>query len=205
MRARRVADRFCAAVSSRFSCSSLAAVSLAILATATCRADDTGPTLDGGDTAWMIVATALVLFMTLPWLVAITPASGTAGPLGAIALGSISAIVCYWAATSVKHRFRYDDSLDVFGVHGVGGVVGAVLTGVVAAPALGGSGLAHESIASQVWWQTASVLVTAAWSGVVSVVAFLLVDRLVGMRASREVEQMGLDLSEHQEQAYEIV
>ena len=90
-------------------------------------------------------------------------------------------------------------------MHGVGGVVGAVLTGVVAAPALGGSGLAHESIASQVWWQTASVLVTAAWSGVVSVVAFLLVDRLVGMRASREVEQMGLDLSEHQEQAYEIV
>ena len=86
MRARRVADRFCAAVSSRFSCSSLAAVSLAILATATCRADDTGPTLDGGDTAWMIVATALVLFMTLPGLVAITPASGTAGPLGAIAL-----------------------------------------------------------------------------------------------------------------------
>jgi ammonium transporter, Amt family len=305
MRARQVADRFCAAVSSRFSCSSLAAVSLVILATATCRADDTGPTLDGGDTAWMIVATALVLFMTLPglslfygglitcllvgarrgfpkepmrphnlplavmgtgmlwvgwfgfnagsalaangtaamprlvthlgaaaaattWmaielvthkkasalgvatgavagLVAITPASGTAGPLGAIALGSISAIVCYWAATSLKHRFRYDDSLDVFGVHGVGGIVGAVLTGVVAAPALGGSGLAHESIASQVWWQTASVLVTAAWSGGVSVVAFLLVDRLVGMRASREVEQMGLDLSEHQEQAYEIV
>jgi ammonium transporter, Amt family len=451
MRARRVADRFCATVSSRFSCSSLAAAGLALFATATCRAEESVPTLDGGDTAWMIVATALVLFMTLPglslfygglvrsknvlsvlvqclamagvmsllwvaygyslaftnggevqqfiggteklffrgitpeslsgtipeslfaafqmtfaiitpalivgafaermrfsgmllfctlwftfsylpichmawagegalfhqwgvldfaggtvvhvnagiaglitcllvgarrgfpkepmrphnlplavmgtgmlwvgwfgfnagsalaangtaamallvthlaaaaaattWmaielvthkkasalgvatgavagLVAITPASGMAGPLGAIALGSISAIVCYWAATSVKHRFRYDDSLDVFGVHGVGGVVGAVLTGVVAAPALGGSGLAHESIASQVWWQTASVLVTAAWSGVVSVVAFLLVDRLVGMRASREVEQMGLDLSEHQEQAYEIV
>jgi Amt family ammonium transporter len=138
-------------------------------------------------------------------LVAITPASGTAGPLGAIGLGCVSALVCYWAATSLKHRFRYDDSLDVFGVHGVGGIVGAVLTGVVAAPALGGSGLTHDSIASQVWWQTASVLVTAAWSGVVSVVAFLVVDRLVGMRASREVEQMGLDLSEHQEQAYEIV
>ncbi|MFM1902478.1 MAG: hypothetical protein RLZZ440_378 [Planctomycetota bacterium] len=138
-------------------------------------------------------------------LVAITPASGTAGPLGAIGLGCVSALVCYWAATSLKHRFRYDDSLDVFGVHGVGGIVGAVLTGVVAAPALGGAGLAHESIAGQVWWQTASVLVTAAWSGVVSVVAFLVVDRLVGMRASREVEQMGLDLSEHQEQAYEIV
>ena len=138
-------------------------------------------------------------------LVAITPASGNAGPLGAIVLGCISAAVCYWAATSLKHRFRYDDSLDVFGVHGVGGIVGAVLTGAVAAPALGGSGMNHNSIAAQVWWQTASVLVTAVWSGVVSAIAFLVVDRLVGMRASREVEQMGLDLSEHQEQAYEIV
>jgi Amt family ammonium transporter len=138
-------------------------------------------------------------------LVAITPASGTAGPLGAIVLGCLSAMICYWSATSLKHRFGYDDSLDVFGVHGVGGVVGAVLTGVVAAPAFGGTGILHDSIAGQIGWQAASVLVTAAWSGVVSVVAYLLVDRLVGMRASREVEQMGLDLSEHQEQAYEIV
>jgi len=138
-------------------------------------------------------------------LVAITPASGTAGPLGAIVLGCLSAVICYWSATSLKHRFGYDDSLDVFGVHGVGGIVGAVLTGVVAAPAFGGTGIVHDSIASQVGWQSASVLVTAAWSGVVSIVAYLLVDRVIGMRASREVEQMGLDLSEHQEQGYEIV
>ena len=138
-------------------------------------------------------------------LVAITPASGNAGPLGAIGLGVVSALVCYWSATSLKHRFRYDDSLDVFGVHGVGGVVGAVLTGVVAAPAWGGSGILHDSIASQVWWQSASVLLTAVWSGVVSVIAFAIAKRVAGMRVSPETEQMGLDLSEHQEQAYEIV
>ena len=137
-------------------------------------------------------------------LVAITPASGNAGPLGAIGLGCVSAVVCYWAATSLKHRFNYDDSLDVFGVHGVGGIVGAVLTGVVAAPALGGSGMSHDSILEQVWWQTASVLVTAVWSGIVSVIAFMVAKRLAGMRIAPEAEQMGLDLSEHQEQAYEI-
>ena len=138
-------------------------------------------------------------------LVAITPASGTAGPLGAIALGCISSVVCYWSATSLKHRFHYDDSLDVFGVHGIGGIVGAVLTGVVASPALGGSGMEHDSMLMQVWWQTASVVVTAVWSCVVSIVAFAIAQRVAGMRVTPEAEQMGLDLSEHQEQAYEIV
>jgi len=139
-------------------------------------------------------------------LVAITPASGTAGPLGAVAIGAASALACYYFATSVKHRFGYDDTLDVFGVHGVGGVVGALLTGVFAAADLGGVGLAPDmTIASQVWAQARSVLVTAAWSGVVSVVAFLLVDKFVGMRVPIDVERGGLDLAEHQEQAYEIV
>ena len=138
-------------------------------------------------------------------LVAITPASGTAGPLGAIALGCISSVLCYWSATSLKHRFHYDDSLDVFGVHGIGGIVGAVLTGVVASPALGGSGMEHDSMLMQVWWQTASVVVTAVWSCVVSIVAFAIAQRVAGMRVAPESEQMGLDLSEHQEQAYEIV
>ena len=138
-------------------------------------------------------------------LVAITPASGTAGPLGAIALGCISSVLCYWSATSLKHRFHYDDSLDVFGVHGIGGIVGAVLTGVVASPALGGSGMEHDSMLMQVWWQTASVVVTAVWSCVVSIVAFAIAQRVAGMRVTPEAEQMGLDLSEHQEQAYEIL
>jgi Amt family ammonium transporter len=139
-------------------------------------------------------------------LVAITPASGTAGPLGAIAIGAASAVAGYYFATSVKHRFGYDDSLDVFGVHGVGGVVGALLTGVFVSADLGGSGLAEGmTISTQVWAQAKSVLVTIAWSGVVSVVAFFVVDKLVGMRVPVEVERGGLDLAEHQEQAYEIV
>lgn len=163
-------------------------------------------------TTWMVIelcshrkASALgVATGAVAGLVAITPASGNAGPLGAIGLGVVSALVCYWSATSLKHRFQYDDSLDVFGVHGVGGVVGAVLTGVVAAPALGGSGINYDSMLNQVWWQTASVLVTAVWSAVVSVIAFAIAKRVAGMRVTPEVEQMGLDLSEHQEQAYEI-
>jgi Amt family ammonium transporter len=139
-------------------------------------------------------------------LVAITPASGTAGPLGAVAIGAASAVAGYYFATSVKHRFGYDDSLDVFGVHGVGGVVGALLTGVFAATELGGSGLAEGmTIGSQVWAQAKSVLVTILWSGVVSAVAFFVVDKLVGMRVPIEAERGGLDLAEHQEQAYEIV
>jgi Amt family ammonium transporter len=139
-------------------------------------------------------------------LVAITPASGTAGPLGAVAIGAASAVAGYYFATSVKHRFGYDDSLDVFGVHGIGGIVGALLTGVFVSADLGGAGLAEGmTIGTQVWSQAKSVLVTIAWSGVVSVVAFFFVDKLVGMRVPIEVERGGLDLAEHQEQAYEIV
>ena len=139
-------------------------------------------------------------------LVAITPASGTAGPLGAIAIGAASAVAGYYFATKVKHRFGYDDSLDVFGVHGIGGIVGALLTGVFASAEFGGAGLADGmTVGGQLWAQAKSLLVTAAWSGVVSIAAFILVDRLVGMRVPMEVERGGLDLAEHQEQAYEIV
>lgn len=139
-------------------------------------------------------------------LVAITPASGTAGPLGAIVIGAASAVAGYYFATKVKHRFGYDDSLDVFGVHGIGGIVGALLTGVFAATEFGGAGLAEGvTVGGQVWAQAKSLLVTAAWSGVVSIAAFIIVDRLIGMRVPMEVERGGLDLAEHQEQAYEIV
>jgi Amt family ammonium transporter len=139
-------------------------------------------------------------------LVAITPASGTAGPLGAIVIGAASAVAGYYFATKVKHRFGYDDSLDVFGVHGIGGIVGALLTGVFAAAEFGGAGLVEGvTVAGQVWAQAKSLLVTAAWSGVVSIAAFIIVDRLIGMRVPMEVERGGLDLAEHQEQAYEIV
>jgi Amt family ammonium transporter len=139
-------------------------------------------------------------------LVAITPASGTAGPLGAVVIGAASAVAGYFFATKVKHDFGYDDSLDVFGVHGIGGIVGALLTGVFAAEQFGGSGLAEGmTIGTQVWAQAKSVAVTAVWSGIVSVAAFILVDRLVGMRVPMDVERGGLDLAEHHEQAYQIV
>lgn len=139
-------------------------------------------------------------------LVAITPASGTVGPFGAVVIGAASAAAGYYFATKVKHRFGYDDSLDVFGVHGIGGIVGALLTGVFAAAEFGGVGLAEGvTVGGQVWAQAKSLLVTAAWSGVVSIAAFIVVDRLVGMRVPMEVERGGLDLAEHQEQAYEIV
>ena len=137
-------------------------------------------------------------------LVGITPASGTAGPLGAVAIGASASLVGYYFATTVKHRFRYDDSLDVFGVHGVGGVIGAILTGVFAAESLGGVGL-DQPMLTQVWNQTLSVIVTIVWSGVVSTAAFIIANKLVGMRVTAETEQMGLDLNEHQEQAYDIV
>jgi Amt family ammonium transporter len=126
--------------------------------------------------------------------------------MGALAIGIIAGVVCLWGVTGLKRLLKADDSLDVFGVHGVGGIVGALLTGVFAAAECGGVGLAAgATIGGQVWAQAKSVLVTAIWSGVVSAVAFVVVDRLVGMRVAVEIERGGLDLAEHHEQAYEIV
>ena len=139
-------------------------------------------------------------------LVAITPASGVAGPLGAILIGFASGIICYFTATTMKRKFGYDDSLDVFGVHGVGGVVGAVLTGVVAYKSFGGSGAAglegEVGLVSQVAAQIVSVIVTAIWSGVVSFVALKVIGSTVGLRADDQTEEQGLDSNEFGETAY---
>ncbi|MCF7765613.1 MAG: ammonium transporter [Verrucomicrobia bacterium] len=136
-------------------------------------------------------------------LVAITPASGTAGPLGAILIGFASSLVCFIAATKVKAMFGYDDSLDVFGVHGVGGIVGALLTGACASSALGGSGLADGvTMIGQIIIQFKSVVVTIVWSTVVSVVSLFIIKQIVGLRASEEVQTIGLDLAEHGEEGY---
>src|SRR5690606_6163815 len=105
-------------------------------------------------------------------LVAITPACGSVGVMGGIVIGAIAGLVCLWAVNVLKRMLGADDSLDVFGVHGVGGIIGAILTGVFTAPALGGTGAADFSIGSQVWIQVFGVLVTIAWSGVVSFIAF---------------------------------
>jgi Amt family ammonium transporter len=135
-------------------------------------------------------------------LVAITPACGSVGPMGAIVIGLLAGVICLWGVNGLKHLLGADDSLDVFGVHGVGGIVGAILTGVFTAPSLGGTGGDDFSIASQVWIQTYSVIVTIVWSGVVALIAYKLVDIVVGLRVPEEEEREGLDITAHGESAY---
>jgi Amt family ammonium transporter len=136
-------------------------------------------------------------------LVAVTPAAGFIGPVGAIALGVIAAAACYFFVQVVKERFGYDDSLDVFGVHGVGGIVGAIGTGFLASTAFGGVGYADGvSMGAQVITQIKAVGVTIVWCGVVSFILYKLVDMIVGLRVAPETEREGLDLAEHGERAY---
>ena len=147
-------------------------------------------------------------------LVAITPAAGNVGIGGALVIGFIAGFACLWGVTVLKRMLGADDTLDVFGIHGVGGIVGALLTGVFNSPALGGPGFvadwvtvtmvtaADYSIASQVWIQLKGVLITIAWSGVVSFVAFKIVDMVIGLRVSEEDEREGLDIRSHGETAY---
>ncbi len=147
-------------------------------------------------------------------LVAITPACGFVGPMGAIVIGLISGLVCLWGVGGLKRLLGADDSLDVFGVHGVGGIVGALLTGVFASPSLGGTGICNyvtnkcgdaadfPGIAAQVWVQAQGVLTTVVWSAIVAFVAYKVVDLVIGLRVSEEEEREGLDISSHGETAY---
>jgi Amt family ammonium transporter len=136
-------------------------------------------------------------------LVAITPASGTAGPIGALAIGAASGIICFLASTKLKRALGYDDALDVFGVHAVGGIVGALLTGVFAAATLGGAGLAEGmTIGGQLWVQTKGVLLTLVYTAVASYIILKLVDMTIGLRVTEEQETEGLDLSQHDERGY---
>jgi Amt family ammonium transporter len=135
-------------------------------------------------------------------LVAITPACGSVGPMGAIVIGLLAGFICLWGVNGLKRMLGADDALDVFGVHGVGGIVGALLTGVFTAPGLGGTGGEDFSIASQVWIQAKSVVLTIVWSGVVSVIAYKIVDLVIGLRVPEEEEREGLDIASHGETAY---
>ena len=138
-------------------------------------------------------------------LVAITPASGTAGPMGAIAIGFAGSLFAFIASTKVKKALGYDDSLDVWGVHGVAGIVGAILTGVFASASLGGSGLEEGvTIGSQVWVQFISVVGTLVYGGVVSFILLKLIDVVIGLRVDEEEETEGLDLALHDERGYII-
>ncbi len=137
-------------------------------------------------------------------LVAITPAAGLVGPMGGIVLGAISGVVCLWGVTGLKKALGYDDSLDVFGIHGIGGIIGAIGTGIFVSPALGGVGVDDYSMGGQVMIQTTGVIITILWSGVVSFVAFKLVDMIIGLRVTEEQEREGLDTASHGERAYNL-
>ncbi|MCC6074968.1 ammonium transporter [Pseudomonas sp. GCM10022188] len=136
-------------------------------------------------------------------LVAITPAAGTAGPMGALVIGLVSGVVCFLSATTLKRKLGYDDSLDAFGVHGVGGIVGAILTGAFAAPALGGFGTV-EDIGAQLFTQFKGVAFTVVYTAIVTFVILKVLDLVVGLRVSEEAESSGLDLSEHNERGYNL-
>jgi Amt family ammonium transporter len=144
-------------------------------------------------------------------LVAITPAAGFVGVGGALVIGLIAGVVCMWGVNGLKRLLGSDDALDVFGVHGVGGITGALLTGVFAAPSLGGTGVwdyvankvtPDYSISAQVWIQAQGVMTTIVWSAVVSFIAYKLVDLVIGLRVTEEQEREGLDISSHGETAY---
>jgi Amt family ammonium transporter len=135
-------------------------------------------------------------------LVAVTPAAGNSGPFGAIVLGAVASIICFIMVSKVKPALGYDDTLDAFGIHGVGGIVGAIGTGIVYSPALGGPGGDDFVMASQVWIQIKAVLVSIVWAGVGTVIAIFISKLLTGLRVTPEVEQEGLDIGEHGERAY---
>ncbi len=135
-------------------------------------------------------------------LVAITPASGSVGPMGALAIGAVAGVGCYWAATRLKRAMGYDDSLDVFGVHAVGGIIGAMLTGVFSAVSLGGSGLVKDSISEQVIAQAIGVGATIVYTAVASFIILKVIDALIGLRVDEESETEGLDVSQHDERGY---
>lgn len=135
-------------------------------------------------------------------LVAVTPACGTAGPFGAIIIGLAAGAICFWAATWVKSKFGYDDALDVFGVHGVGGIVGAILTGVFANPSLGGIYASYPGFGTQVKAQVVAVVICILVSGIVSVIALTIVKAIVGLRVTETAEREGLDVTTHGERAY---
>ncbi|RWO30783.1 MAG: ammonium transporter [Mesorhizobium sp.] len=145
-------------------------------------------------------------------LVAVTPAAGFGGPMGVIVLGIVASCVCYFFVSVVKNKFGYDDSLDVFGIHCVGGIIGALGTGILVNPALGGAGIVDYSTAdfaagyagtaTQLWSQFKGVLVTVLWSGIGSAILYKIVDMIVGLRPTADAEREGLDLTAHGEAAY---
>ncbi len=135
-------------------------------------------------------------------LVAVTPAAGNSGPFGAIVLGAVASIICFFAVSKLKPKLGYDDSLDAFGIHGIGGMIGAIGTGIVYAPSLGGPGAADYDMIAKLVVQVEAVAMTIVWAAVGTAIAITIAKLVTGLRVSAEVEQEGLDLGEHGERAY---
>jgi len=153
-------------------------------------------------TEWSLRGKASVLGIisgAVAGLVAITPASGYVGPMGALAIGIAAGIVCYWAATSLKQKLGYDDSLDCFGIHGIGGIVGALLTGVFAVKAIGGTGGVLEGNIVQLWIQFQGIIATIVWCAIATAVILKVIDLTIGLRVDEDEEREGLDLALHGE------
>jgi Amt family ammonium transporter len=156
---------------------------------------------------WMVKGKPSLLGMLsgiVAGLVAITPGAGLVGPMGAIVLGVICSVVAFFFCTTVKNALGYDDSLDVFGIHGVAGILGSIGTGIFVSPALGGVGVADYAMATQVWKQIVAVAIAIVWCGVVSFILYRIVDMVVGLRVTPDVEREGLDIAEHGERAYNM-
>ncbi len=165
----------------------------------------------GATVAWVLIEALLrgkasmlgAVSGIIAGLVAVTPAAGAVGPIGAIFLGAIASALCYFFVAVVKPKFGYDDSLDVFGIHGVGGIVGAIGTGIFASTSLGGGGyLEGVTMGSQVYSQIVAVLITVVYGGIVSAILYKIVDVVIGLRPTVEAEREGLDLTSHGEAAY---
>jgi Amt family ammonium transporter len=138
-------------------------------------------------------------------LVAITPACGFIGPMGAVILGIVAGVVCFWAVTGLKGMFGYDDSLDVFGVHGIGGIIGALGTGFLMSSSLGGVGYPEGvTMGGQVVKQAIATGTTIVWCGVISLILYKVIDATIGLRVQEEKEREGLDITEHGETAYHL-
>ena len=190
--------------------SALAADGSAGMAVAVTQISTAAAALSWMFTEWIVYRRPSILGIAsgaVAGLVAITPAAGVASPMGALGLGAISGLVCFFSATWLKHRLGYDDSLDVFGVHAVSGIAGALLTGVVASPILGGVGFANgiTTLGAQVVVQLIGVGVTVCYAGVVTFIILELVDAMVGLRVSEEEEKVGLDIATHNERAYNLM
>ena len=156
---------------------------------------------------WMLRGKPSMLGITsgvIAGLVAVTPAAGLVGPMGAIVLGLVVGPICLWGVSGLKKSLGYDDSLDVFGIHALGGIVGAIGTGIFVSPELGGVGVDGYSMGVQVMTQATGVLVTVVWSGVVAFVCYKIVDLTIGLRVSAEDEREGLDTTTHGERAYSV-